>query len=188
MGAYWIALRRAPRALRLFLVFTFLANAGLGVYQLLYPLYLVRLGYRDDVVGAVSAATMVAVAAGALALGPLLRRHGAWRCLCVGAALLAVAAAGQALARPLPLLLAAAALAGLGQAGILVPTMPFLLPHTSEEGRTETVAATYALLSAALMLGALVGGHLPALLGADVAPGAAAPYRATLLVGVALIA
>src|SRR5439155_8511323 len=55
MRSYLARLRRAPRTVKLFLVFTLLSNIGFGVFQLIYNLYLVRIGLHEDFIGAFSA-------------------------------------------------------------------------------------------------------------------------------------
>lgn len=188
---YVARLRRAPRAIRLFLGYTLLANIGLGVFQLIYNLYLVRIGFREDFIGTFSAVNTIAMAATALLIGPLIARLGAWRCLLAGTALLVVAALGQALIAAEPALLACAALGGVAQAGMAVPVMPFIIEHADDDGRADTAAVTFSLISLSMTAGALVGGRLPgalARLGAAFAPETVVSYRATLVAGVALAA
>lgn len=73
----WLArVGRSSRAIKLFIAYTLLANIGLGVFQLIYNLYLVRLGYREDFIGTISAVTTVCIGVAALVMGPLTNRFG----------------------------------------------------------------------------------------------------------------
>ena len=191
MRGYLARLGRAPRAIKLFLAYTLLANIGFGVFQLIYNLYLVRLGYREDFIGAFSAVNTLALAVAALAVGPLVNRFGPWVCLLAGTVVLIVASVGQVTITSRPLLLVCAALGGLGMAGLIVPNMPFIIEHSNDQDRADLSALTFSLLSLSMTAGALVGGRVPGLLALAsprFAPESVATYRGTLLAGVALTA
>src|SRR5918998_3373145 len=191
MRGYLARVGRAPRANKLFLAFTLLANIGFGVFQLIYNLYLVRLGYREDFIGAFSAVNTLALAVTALVLGPLVNRFGPWVCLLAGTVVLIVASIGQVTITDRSLLLVCAALGGLGMAGLIVPNMPFIIEHSSDENRADMSALTFSLLSLSMTAGALVGGRVPGLLALAsprFTPESVATYRGTLLAGVALTA
>ena len=191
MRGYLARVGQAPRSIKLFLAFTLLANIGFGVFQLIYNLYLVRLGYHEDFIGAFSAVNTLALAVTALVLGPLVNRFGPWVCLLAGTLVLIVASIGQATLASRPLLLVCAALGGLGMAGLIVPNMPFIIEHSSDEDRADMSALTFALLSLSMTAGALVGGRVPGLLtlmSPRFTPESVAIYRGTLLAGVALTA
>lgn len=191
MRDYVARLRRMPRAIQLFLVFLLLANIGFGVFQLIFNLYLVQLGYREDFIGTFSAFTTVAMAVTAVAMGPLIDRFTAWGSLLAGTLVLVVATIGQVSLTAEPALLAAAVLGGVGQAGLMVPVMPFIIEQSPDDERADVAAITFSVMSLALTAGSLVGGRLPALLvasGRGFALESVTTYRATLLTGIALTA
>ncbi len=66
MREWFARVGRSSRAIKLFIAYTLLANIGLGVFQLIYNLYLVRLGYREDFIGTISAATAMQIVVTAL--------------------------------------------------------------------------------------------------------------------------
>ena len=186
----WFArIGRSSRAIKLFIAYTLLANIGLGVFQLIYNLYLVRLGYREDFIGTISAVTTVCVGVAALAMGPLTNRFGSWRCILFGLVTVSLALLGQALFTNEWLLLASAGLTGIGQAGLIVPNMPFIIDNTEDGERPDISAIVFSVMSLSMTAGSLIGGRLPGMLGvlgSNFAPEAIATYRATLLAGIAL--
>ena len=189
MRAYLARIGRAPRAMKLFIVYTLFVNIGFGVFQLIYNLYLVRLGFREDFIGTLTAINTIVIAVAALVFGRLINRFGPWRCILIGTVLTVIALLGQSLITYLPVLVAFSALGGIGQAGLIVPNMPFIIENSSDEERSDLSALTFSIMSLSMTLGALVGGRVPdllALFGGTFAAESLATYRTTLLVGVAL--
>lgn len=188
MREYLARVRRASRAIKLFIIYTLLANIGLGVFQLIYNLYLVRLGYREDFIGEISAVSTICVAVAALVMGPLTNRFGSWRCILFGLVTVSVSLLGQALFTSPLLLLISAGLTGVGQAGLIVPNMPFIIENTEDAERPDISAIVFSVMSLSMTGGSLIGGRLPGLLGnfGGFAPEAIATYRATLIAGIAL--
>ena len=78
---YARSLRALPRDIRLFFVYALFSNVAIGAFTLLYNLYLIQLGYREDFIGLVNAASTGALALSALGLGRLLHQRGSWWCL-----------------------------------------------------------------------------------------------------------
>lgn len=191
MRAYLARMRRAPRAMKLFVLYTLLVNIGFGVFQLIYNIYLVRLGFREDFIGALTAVNTVLIAVAALVFGQLIVRYGSWFCILIGTSLTVVSLLGQSLITHVPALVVFAAIGGIGQAGLIVPNMPFIIEHCSDEERADLSALTFSIMSLSMMLGALVGGRVPELLGLfgnSFAQETVLNYRTTLLVGVVLAA
>jgi MFS family permease len=186
----WLArVGRSSRAIKLFIAYTLLANIGLGVFQLIYNLYLVRLGYREDFIGTISAVTTVCVGVAALVMGPLTNRFGSWRCILFGLITISIALLGQAIFTAPALLILSAALTGIGQAGLIVPNMPFIIDHTEDTERADVSAIIFSVMSLSMTGGALIGGRVPellGLLGASFSLEAIITYRATLIIGIIL--
>lgn len=191
MRSYLARLGRMPRAIKFFFAFVLLANIGFGVFQLIFNLYLVQLGYREDFIGTFSAFTTVAMAVAAVAMGPLINRFTAWGSLLGGTAILVLALIGQVSLTGELTLLGFAILGGVGQAGLMVPVMPFVIEQSADHERADVAAVTFSVTSLALTAGSLVGGRLPGLLAASgrgFALESVVTYRATLLAGIALTA
>jgi MFS family permease len=191
MKAYLARMRRAPRAMKLFVAYTLLVNIGFGVFQLIYNLYLVRLGFREDFIGTLTAINTILIAIAALVFGQMVNRFGSWRCIIVGTVLTVISLLGQSLITYVPVLVVFAAIGGIGQAGLIVPNMPFIIEHSSDEERADLSALTFSIMSLSMTMGALVGGRVPELLGlfgSDFAQETILNYRTTLLTGVVLAA
>ena len=148
MRAYLARMRRAPRAMKLFVLYTLLVNIGFGVFQLIYNIYLVRLGFREDFIGALTAVNTVLIAVAALVFGQLIVRYGSWFCILIGTSLTVVSLLGQSLITHVPLLVVFAAIGGIGQAGLIVPNMPFIIEHCSDEERADLSALTFSTRAA----------------------------------------
>lgn len=102
---------------------------------------------------------------------------------------ISIALLGQALFTNPVLLLISAGLTGVGQAGLIVPNMPFIIDHTADDERADVSAIVFSVMSLSLTGGSLIGGRLPdllGLLGGGFAAEAVTTYRATLVAGIAL--
>lgn len=191
MKAYLARMRGAPRAMKLFILYTLLVNIGFGVFQLIYNLYLVRLGFREDFIGMLTAINTILIAVAALIFGQMINRFGSWICILIGTVFTVISLLGQSLITNVPVLVAFAALGGIGQAGLIVPNMPFIIEHSSDEERADLSALTFSIMSLSMTMGALVGGRVPeflGLFGGNFAQETILNYRTTLLVGVVLAA
>lgn len=154
-----------PRDVQLFLVYNLFSNVGIGAFMLLFNLYLVELGYREDAIGWFNGLSTVALAAGALLLAPLLRRFGSWWCITYGTAAYTVSSAVLAfMTDPYPVF-AVGAVQGIFTAFIFVPLMPFVIEHARAESRADVAAVALSLTSVSATIGSLVGGWAPRLLG-----------------------
>jgi MFS family permease len=183
------------RNTRLFLLVNSLTTISyLGIYVMLFNLYLLRLGYGLEQIGLINAAAQLGVAAFSIPAGMLGRRWGSRHAIIAG---LTVATAGLALVplvEFLPVswrfdwLLVAYIFAWLGGATYMVNSLPFLMGVTDAQERTHVFSVREALAPLSLFAGSLLGGLLPGVLVAYLG-GALAdpqPYRYALLVAAAL--
>ncbi|HEU0115942.1 MAG TPA: MFS transporter [Thermomicrobiales bacterium] len=179
MSEYLRQVRGFRRDIHLFLVYNLLVYVGWGVFTLIFNLYCTALHLREDDIGAFNAAQTVAMAAGAVTLGPIIGRFGIWRSIVGGMAIFLAASTGLALAERPTALLALSALSGFGVAYFSTTTMPFVIEWTRAYERQHVSAITYAIIGLAGTLGSLLGGLLPAVVGL----GPVGAYRITLLAG-----
>lgn len=193
--SYLQTLRLFSRNTRLFLLVNSLTTISyLGIYVMLFNLYLLRLGYGLERIGLINAAAQLGVAAFSIPAGMLGRRWGSRNTIIVG---LTVATAGLALVPlveflPAPWrfdwLLVTYIFAWLGGATYMVNSLPFLMGVTAAKERTHVFSVREALGPLALFAGSLLGGLLPGVLVAYLG-GALAdpqPYRYALLIAAAL--
>ncbi|MDI3316903.1 MAG: MFS transporter [Bacillota bacterium] len=161
------------------MLFLFFVQLGQGMQQVTTNLWLLAMGYPASWLGRLLAVGAVAGLAGSLPLGWLGRRWGAERVFLLSGGLAGLTGAAALLwPRPQPLLAAAVA-AGLAGAALAVLTNP-LMAELEPPGRASLLfSSAYALSEVALVLGSLLGGGLPALVGGSHAP---AGLRNALLV------
>jgi len=196
--SYARTFRGFDRDVRLYFGVAALLGASVfgGITVVLQNLYLLRIGYGPEAVGAVNAASQIALAAFSLPAAILGRRFGSRNMLLLAIALLALGNAclplAEAFAEPSRLvwLLAAAAIANVGIALLLVNDKAFVMGVTTAEQRNHV----YSMLGAAWPLAAFVGGLIAGILpfvfakSLGVGPGEPAPYRYALLVSAGLAA
>jgi MFS family permease len=194
--AYIRTLRTLGRDVRLYL--TGAAAYGFaqeGVRGVLLNLYLLRLGYGPRFIGLVSAASLLAFTAACPAAGALATRKGSRTVMITGMGLITVGSGLLPLVESLPtawesgLLLATAALTGLGMALYLVNGIPFLMGATQPQERDHAFSAQMGLVPLAAFAGSLVGGALPGVLTRmmGVPADSPAPYRYALLLAATLL-
>jgi MFS family permease len=176
---------------KLFLAYNLLANVGYGVTELIFNLYLLKLGFREDYIGEWRAVQTICMAVSAAFVGFLLTRFGTWRCIVVGFSLLVLATLALAIAENRLLLLVLAGVYGASLAFLFSPLMPFILEWAPAEQRQHVAAVSFSIVSFSVMIGSLVGGFAPSLVAAAL-PGVADPsvaaYRWALAIGTSIAA
>lgn len=188
---YLQQLRSFSRDVRLYLISLALANfAFLGIYGVLFNLYILRLGFGPEFIGLLQAASWLPMTIFCIPAGELGGRWGIRRAMIVG---LILAVLGFGL---LPLaeftrtslregwLLATYSLTGIGAALYFVNAYPFLMGATSSEERGHVFSMQTALAAVAVFIGNLIGGLLPSLFATALAVSTegSAPYRYPLLI------
>jgi MFS family permease len=179
---------RFSREMRLYLLYTLLVNIGVGVFILIYNLYLVQISFKEDFIGTFNAVQTVAMGISALIIGLAINRFGSWRCTTYGTIIFLVSTAVLALLTTSSPILVVSAINGAAFAFMTVPVMPFIVEWTTPTQRTTAAAITFSLNSIATTLGSLVGGWSPKILSfmGGMAVESIPAYRFTLLIGIAL--
>ena len=176
--------------IKLFLVFSLAANVGIGMFMLIFNLYLLELDLREDYIGAFNAIHTVGIAGMSLAMGILINRLGVWRCVTIGFVFFLLSNVLLVSITQPQILLGLAILGGVGTAFLFVPTMPFIVDLTRSSERHGVAALAFSLNSLSTTVASLVGGFTPRALAAVLpveAPSAEA-FRYTLLLGLAIAA
>jgi len=175
---------------RCYLLMMLLSNIGLsGVYFLLFNLYLVQIGFREDFIGVLSFVQMGAIAIGAVPTGHLSRRYGNRNLLLWGTAMLGLASLAQTWVTQAWLLTAFGFLGGIGLAMRIVTYTPYIANNTTSAERTLVFAANSAAMSIGGTLGNLIGGQLPAIFQAlfpSNSNGVIVSFRLSLAIGAIL--
>lgn len=190
MVAYFHQIGGYRREIRLFLTYTLLINIGLGVFTLIYNLYLVQLSFREDYIGTFNGAVTFSLAGVAVVTGPLIGRFGNYACITVGTIFyVGTSVALSVLTNPNAILFFGV-LNGAATALIFVPIMPFVVEWARPEARSTVAALTFSLTSLSTTAGSLIGGWSPRLFATlmHTAVESVPAYRLTLLAGIALSA
>lgn len=188
MQSYVRRVRRLNRDIRLFFLFILLITVGFGVFNLAYNLYLVSLGFREDFIGVFNAVFTVSIAAGAVSIGPALRRIGTWRALLIGGVASIALQVLLAFLEVPALILPGAVLYGIGIAYLTTTTMPFIIDWGRASARPQTASIAFALGAVAATVGSLLGGYVPEIASRFTGTAAQSPetYRVALVTGSAI--
>lgn len=182
---------------RLFLFSAFLVGFGFdgGIFSVLFNLYLLRLGYGPEAVGAINSAGLFAFALFSLPAALFGNWWGVRRMILVGLGVLLLGAALLPVAEMLGGGWQQAGLTGayivvfLGMSLYFVNSAPFMMASTAPANRDHLFSMQTGLMATAAFLGSLVGGALPALfaplLGTTL--DSPVPYRLPLLLAGLLI-
>lgn len=176
--------------IRLYLVYTLVANVSIGVFALVFNLYLLQLGLRENFIGAFNALHTLAIAGTALSMGWMLNRYGVWKCVTIGTAGFILTSASLTVITSPAVLLGLAVVYGLSTAFVFTPVMPFIVELTRSRQRAEVSALVFSLTSISTVVGSLLGGWMPRLLSITFdldLPGAMA-FRLTLIFGLIIAA
>jgi MFS family permease len=174
--------RQVNRVMLLYTGFQFLSNIGLGVFALLYNLYLRKLGLREDFIGIFSALSTLSWAAGALIVGPVSRHVGARAILITGIALFGLIATLQVIITAPVLLVGIGFLLGFTNAAMTVPSTPYVFTLIPPDRRTQAQSFIFAAQALSIGAASVLGGVLPYWLGGDTI----AAFRITMFVGIIL--
>ncbi len=185
----WIYyLQGYSRNVKLFFVFNLLWNTGLGMFGVIYNLYVKSLGYGQEAVGDVVAMTALGSAISLVPAGLLSDRVGTKRVAQVGL-LFAVAALGlRACVSSAPGLGTTAFISGLFVAMVQVTGIPFLAENSSLDQRVHLFSFNMALMMIANVIGNVGGGALTDFWNGVVGYSEVVSLRITLLIGVGFAA
>lgn len=188
MQSYIRGVRGYGRDIKLFLLYNLLSNVGIGVFQLLYNLYLIQLDYDEAFIGQFQSISTLSMAGVALSIGVLVNRFGVWRTVSSGLLFFLVTSVLASVITNQWALLVMAGLSGAGTAFLFVPTMPFIVELTGRQERHGVAALAFSLNSLSMTVGSLIGGFgargIGGVFSLDV-PSAEA-YRYTLIAGLLL--
>lgn len=174
--------RQVNRVMAIYVCYQFLSNFGLGVFTLLFNLYLRKLGLREDFIGLFNALSTLTWAAGALIVGPLSRRVGARAILISGVYFFTVVGALQVVMTAPVALLGIAFALGFANAAMMVPSTPYIFTLIPPERRTQAQAFVFSAIALSTAAGAFMGGTLPGWLGGDTLRN----FRITMAISIAL--
>ncbi len=159
----WSLIKRNA-ALRRIVAFQLLSGLQFGTFGLLLNLYLLSLGYHEDLMGIIASASTLALSFMALQAGRIVQRVGVGRTLMGGFLVAGLAYLGMALSSHAIPLVFFAIISGSGLAMLQSLQMPFLAEHVPAEDRATGAAVVSAVATLSNTVGTLIGGFLPGLL------------------------
>jgi MFS family permease len=196
MATYLKTISSFSRNARLLLFTSALIGfAYMGIYVMLFNLYLLRLGYEPKFIGLVNAAAQLGFALFSLPSGALGKRWGSRRMSITGLSIAILGLGLLPLVEMLPLtwqstwLMTTYIIVWLGGGLYLVNMLPLMMAATSPTERDQVFSTRQAIIPLAGFAGSLVGGFLPGflakLLGSTL--GQPTPYRLALFFGAGLL-
>lgn len=185
----WIRqFRGFSRNIRLFLTFLFVWNVGLGMYGLVYNLYVKELGFAQTTIGHVVGMTAIASAVILVPAGVLNDRVGPKKVISFGVAAVICALTARALYVSEHGLLVSAFIGGMAQAIVSATVMPFMANNSRPDERVHLFSLNLALVMAASVVGNMLGGMLSDLFPIWFGMTDVAALRSTLMIGVGIAA
>jgi MFS family permease len=178
----------SPNA-RNFLLLTFLLSFAQSIFNLVFNLYILKLGYTRDFLGTLGAIPSLGVAALAIPLAIFCGSFSARKSLFAMLGLGLAAMGGLALMTGRGPLMFFSALLGMSVAFLAITDMPLMARSSTEKERQHLFSFQFAVSMLAAFAGSLVSGWLTLLWNALLSGGAesAAAYRATMLTACALL-
>ncbi|WP_424357737.1 MFS transporter [Methanocella sp. MCL-LM] len=190
MRDYVRALKNSTLNARAFVVFTFLMSLYIGIYNVIFNLYVIKLGYTEQFLGLIISASMISTGLFAFPAAQCCDRMGSKMCLVTSGLLTAVTLYLLYTVTSMELLLALSLLNGIFGAIPTVIGHPFLVENSTQENRLHLFSINFGTIMAATIIGTSVGGYLPQLcqalfglqeIGVDA-------YRYTLMISLAIAA
>lgn len=154
---------RMDRNARLYLLSNILSSITVGVFTLLYNLYLVSLGYRADFIGWLLALGVAGGAVGIAVSSPIIGRIGAKAALFWSSVIAGAAGALQLVYPQALCLLLTSVIAGIAGGLYLIIGAPLLAAGSTESSRGHIFSLNAALALVTTVIGQALGGSLPML-------------------------
>ncbi len=171
---------------RMWLLSGVITGASWSVANVLFPLYLVKLGYMEDRIGLFSSVTSLAIGLMAIPAGLVLRGRRRKPFILLASISGAVFTLAQVMRPTEPMLIGTNAAFGILQALLIVSESPFIMDNSRPEERSHLFSLNFIAVFGMFIIGSVSAGRLPALIGrmTGMAEESLPVFRAALLVGV----
>ncbi|MSS70479.1 MAG: MFS transporter [Candidatus Latescibacteria bacterium] len=187
---YRVDVRRFSRNAQFYFAFSILYSSGMSLFSLLYNLYLLRLGYREDFIGLLAGMTPLTSGLFAIPIGMGSDRWGRKPFMAAASLLLAFSQVGLCLITHSTPLLILGLLSGISPAMVYVNHVPYLSENSRPEDRGTVISLAFSTYIITAMVMSLVGGNLPRWIGGWMGVGLdrPEPFRYALMFGSAITA
>lgn len=173
---------------RAYLAYFFLLSVHLGIYGVIFNLYILKLGFHEDLLGLMLSIVFISTGIAALPAAFLCDRIGRKYTLLLSIIITSISLLLLYTLASLDWLLVLSIAYGVGTSLYTIAGSPFLMENSSPDERMYLFSINSAFSQVAYIIGCLVGGSMPGLLahvGIDTAGPAA--YRYTLFISLAII-
>ena len=174
---------------RMFLTYVFLISLNLGVYKVIFNLYILRLGYSEDFLGLILSLTSIATGVFSIPAAMICDRIGRKRTLLLSCLLLTISLVFLYNTEMKELLMFFSILYGASSALNIVTGSTFMLENSKPLERMYLFSMYQLLYTGATMAGNLVGGAFPAILSrlTEMDASGSLAYRITLMLSLMTI-
>ncbi|WP_338322883.1 MFS transporter [Lysinibacillus halotolerans] len=148
------------RNVRLFMVANVLIQIGMGVFMVMYNLYIRELGYSEAVNGSVISINSLATALMLVPAGIISDRYGRKSILLIGTLITAIMLFGRSIVSVEQPILTFAFIAGIVWAFVQVSAVPFLAENSKPNERIQLFSIHFSFVTIANVLGNLLGGFV----------------------------
>jgi MFS family permease len=181
VNGYISKMKQFSRNAKKYLAFNFFLSMNMGIYGVIFNLYILKLGYHEDLLGLMLSITYIATGLAALPAALLCDRVGRKNTLIISSVITAMALLILYTITSKEVLLAASVLQGIGSALMTVSASPFLVENSTSDERMHLFSINAVMSTVAMIFGNLAGGIAPGLM-ASVGIDATGPltYRYTL--------
>jgi MFS family permease len=189
-GSYLSRLKSFSANARLYLLFVFMITLNVGIYGVIFNLYILRLGFREDFLGLILSISSASIGLFAVPAAFVCDRLGRKRTLLLSSVLLALSLLFLYNTGSEELLVVFSIAYGLAQALSLVTGGTLMVENSTAYERMHLFSAYYMIYTFSTLSGNMIGGFLPGLLGDlfSLDPDGALAYRLTLYVSLAAAA
>ncbi|MFP7202510.1 MFS transporter [Lysinibacillus halotolerans] len=148
------------RNVQLFMVANVLIQIGMGVFMVMYNLYIRELGYSEAVNGSVISINSLATALMLVPAGIISDRYGRKSILLIGTLITAIMLFGRSIVSVEQPILTFAFIAGIIWAFVQVSAVPFLAENSKPNERIQLFSIHFSFVTIANVLGNLLGGFV----------------------------
>jgi MFS family permease len=179
---YLQALKNFSTNARMYLAFNFLVSLYVGMANVIFNLYIIKLGYNEQFLGLIVSVTMIATGIFAFPAAQLCDRIGSKKSLLLSGILSAIALYLLYVLTSQEWLLILSLLSGIFSTVPTIIASPFMCENSTPEDRIYLFSFNFAIFVVATVVGMAIGGYLPqvwtALFGVD--SSSIVSYRYTL--------
>lgn len=156
--------RNIPRNGQLFLINELLWTLGIGIFEAIFNLYLLKIGLGISFIGLTSSVRLMLIGFTAVPLGVFASRVGLRNSMLLGNVLLFAALGAQLLAEQMWMLLVFIGAEGVAVTLRRVVKSPFMAEQTTKSERPYLFSSNAAMMNFSKMTGSALGGFLPVLI------------------------